>query len=140
MIELIYLASQIQCGPNSPLINVRVDVYQNQQIVQTMHLGNKVLLPANSVQELNFKYKFLNATCSPATPTEMVLGPQDPVPNLPGVYDQQSIQEMLNGLNDYEELFLVELGTTNQKSSAFDLQDVVLLVNNNPQVNSRVAD
>jgi hypothetical protein len=70
----------------------------------------------------------------------MVLGSEDPVPNVPGVYDQQSIQQMLDGLNDYEELFLVELGTTNKKSSAFDLQDVVLLVNNNPQVNSLVAD
>jgi hypothetical protein len=140
MIELIYLASQIQCGANSPLINVQVEVYQNQELIQTMHLEDKVLLPVNSVQELNFKYKFLNATCSPATPTEMVLGSEDPVPNVPGVYDQQSIQQMLDGLNDYEELFLVELGTTNKKSSAFDLQDVVLLVNNNPQVNSLVAD
>jgi hypothetical protein len=134
MIELIYLASQIQCGANSPLINVQVDVYQNQELVQTMHLEDKVLIPVNSVQELSFKYKFINATCSPATPTQMVLGPQDPVPNVPGVYDQQSIQQMLNGLNDYEELFLVELGTTNKNSSAFDLQDVVLLVNNNPSV------
>lgn len=134
MIELLFLASQIQCSASSPLINVRVNVYQNQKLVQTMHLEDKVLLPVNSVQELSFQYQFLNATCSPATPTEMVLGPEDPVPNVPGVYDQQSIQQMLNGLNDYEELFLVELGTTNQSSSAFDLQDVVLLVNNNPAV------
>ncbi|MDJ0577838.1 MAG: hypothetical protein QNJ65_22090 [Xenococcaceae cyanobacterium MO_234.B1] len=78
------------------------------------------------------QYNFLNATCSPVTPTGILLNPEEPVPNTSGVYDQQSIQQMLNGLNDYEELFLVELGTTNQSSSAFDLQDVVLLVNNNP--------
>ena len=132
MIELIYLASQFQCGANSSLINVQVDVYQNQEIVRTMDLQEKVLLPVNSVEDLSFQYNFINATCSPDTPTEIVLGSEDLVPNLPGVYEQQSIQQLLNGLNSYEELFLVELGTTDQSSSAFDLQDVVLLVNNNP--------
>lgn len=62
------------------------------------------------------------------------------VPNIPGVYDQQSIQTMLNGLNDYEELFLVELGTTNKTSAAFDLQDVVFIVNNNPSASKVFAD
>jgi hypothetical protein len=134
MIELIYLASQIQCGANNPLIDVKVDVYHNQELVQTISLEDRALLPVNSVEDLTFQYRFMEANCTPTTPTEMVLGSQDPVPNVPGVYEQQSIQQMLSGLNDYEELFLVELGTTNQSSSAFDLQDVVLLVNNNPTV------
>jgi hypothetical protein len=132
MIELIYLASQIQCGAGNPLINVKVDVYHNQELVQTMSLEDRVLLPVDSVQDLTFQYTFVDSDCTPATPTEMVLGSQDSVPDVPGAYDQQSIQEMMNDLNEYEELFLVELGTTNHSSSAFDLQDVVLIVNNNP--------
>ena len=64
----------------------------------------------------------------------MVLAPQDPVLDLPGESEQDSIQQMLDNLNDYEELFLVELGTTNYESFAYDLQDVVLVINNNPTI------
>ncbi len=39
----------------------------------------------------------------------MVLAPQDPVPDMPGAYEQDSIRQMLDNLNEYEELFLVEL-------------------------------
>ena len=134
MIELLYFASQIQCGPDSSLINVQVDVYHNQQLVHTLSVNDKVLLPVNSVEELTFEYSFINASCTPQPATEMVLGSQDYVPSLAGVYEQQSIQELLNGLNNYEELFLAELGTTDNTSTAFDLQDVVIKVNNNPTI------
>ncbi|AFZ35672.1 hypothetical protein Sta7437_2122 [Stanieria cyanosphaera PCC 7437] len=132
MIELLYLASQIQCGANSPLINVKVDVYHNQALVKTMSLNEKSYFPVNSLNDLTFQYRFVNSSCTPATPTQVVLAPQDALPALPAAYDQQSIQQLLNGLNSYEELFLVELGTTNTTSSAYDLQDVVFIVNNNP--------
>ncbi len=131
-IEITYFDSQIQCGEGSSLINVKVDVYSNQQFVQTLSLKDTVYLPINSFEELTFEYNFVDSECSPTTPTEMILAPEDTVPNLPGAYDQDSIQEMLNGLNEYEELFLAELGTTNPDSSAYDLQDVVLVINNNP--------
>jgi hypothetical protein len=38
----------------------------------------------------------------------VVLGPQATVPTLSGAYDQQSISQMLAGLNSYEELYLDE--------------------------------
>ncbi len=136
MIELLYFASQIQCGAAGDFLNVKVDVYQNQALVKTMTVNERVLLPVNSVKDLTFRYSVINNTtnCGLATPSETVLGSRDTVPNVPGVYAQNSIQTMLNGLNDYEELFLVELGTTNKTSTAFDLQDVVLKVNNNPVI------
>lgn len=134
MIELFYLASQIQCGASGSLINVKVDVYHNQELVQTMSSQDKLLLPVNSVNDLTFQYRFINSSCSPVTPTQVLLGSEDAVPNLAAAYEQQSIQQLLNGLKSYEELFLVELGTTNTSSSAYDLQDVVLIVNNNPQL------
>ncbi len=132
VIELTYVASQIQCDAESSLINVQVDVYRNQEFVQTLSLNDNLYLPINSFDELTFEYNFVDSGCSPTTPTEMVLAPEDAVPNLPGAYDQDSIQQMLNDLNEYEELFLVELGTTDPNSSAHDLQDVVLIINNNP--------
>ncbi|MGL6344913.1 MAG: hypothetical protein ACRC80_37890 [Waterburya sp.] len=142
MIELLYFASQIQCGAGGAFLNIKVDIYQNQALVKTMMVDERVLLPVNSVNDLTFKYSIVNNTtrCSLATPSQQLLAPTDAVPNIPGVYDQQSIQTMLNGLNDYEELFLVELGTTNKTSAAFDLQDVVFIVNNNPSASKVFAD
>ncbi|GAB4224671.1 MAG: hypothetical protein Kow0049_00610 [Stanieria sp.] len=132
MIEILYLASQIQCDANSPLINVQVDVYHHQALVKTMSLEDRLLLPVNSVNDLTFQYRFLDSSCTPVTPTQVLLAPQDPVPAVPAAYDQQSIQQLLNGLESYEELFLVELGTTNTSSTAYNLQDVVFIVNKNP--------
>ncbi len=142
MIELLYLASQIQCGANSPLLNIKVDVYQNQQLVKTMLKNDRVLLPVDSVSELTFRYGIVNNTtqCNLATPTQQALSPKDNLPSMAGVYQQDSIQTLLNGLDDYEELFLVELGTTNQQSAAFDMQDVVLKVDNNPTIGTLYAD
>ncbi len=133
-IELTYFASQIQCNGDSELINVEVDVYRNQEFVQTLSVKDTLYLPINSFAELTFQYNFVDSECSPKTPTEMVLVPQDPVPDLPGAYEQDSIQQMLDNLNEYEELFLVELGTTDSESFAYDLQDVVLVINNNPTI------
>ena len=139
-LEITYFASQIQCGSGSSLIDVQVNVYHNQQFVQTLSLNDTVYLPINSFEELTFQYNFVDSGCSPTTPTEMVLAPEDTVPNLPGAYDQDSIRAMLNGLNEYEELFLAELGTTNPDSSAYDLQDVVLVINNNPTIRDTDGD
>ena len=131
-IELTYLASQFQCDGDSSLTNIQVDVYRNQQFVQTLSSNDSIYLSINSFDELTFEYNFVDAGCSPTTPTETTLAPQDPVPNLPGAYDQDSIQDMLNGLHEYEELFLVELGTTDPNDSAYDLQDVVMIINTKP--------
>jgi hypothetical protein len=136
MIELLYFASQIQCGAGGAFLNIQIDVYHHQELIKTMSVNEKALLPVDSIKDLTFKYTAINnnTRCNLSLPTEMVLAPNDIVPNIPGVYDQTSIQNMLNGLKEYEELFLVELGTTNTKSAAFDLQDVVGIVNNNPAV------
>jgi hypothetical protein len=138
MIELLYFASQIQCGAGGSLLNIQVDVYQQQQLVKTMNVNEKALIPVNSVDELNFKYKIINnnTRCSLQTPSEMPLKPGDLLPTMAGVYEQDSVQTLLNGLNNYEELFLVELGTTNRSSAAFDLQDVVFKVDNDPTIST----
>lgn len=132
-ILLTYHAAQFQCGADSSLINIQVDVYRNDQFIQTLSVNDTIYLPINSFDELNFEYNFIDAECSPLeNPEEMVLAPADPVPDMPGVYEQDSLQQLLDGLNEYEELFVAELGTDDSSSLAYDLQDVVLVINNNP--------
>ena len=134
MIELLYLASQIQCSANAGLLNVQVEVYHEQQLIQTMNLNDKVLIDVPSVNDLEFEYQAVgdNATCDLTTPTEMVLNPGNKLPVQKGLYEQDSVQTLIKDLDEYQELFLVELGSTKASSQAFDLQDVVFRVDNNP--------
>ena len=140
MIELLYFASQIQCGANSDLLDIKIDVYQNQELVKTMSLNETVLLDVDSIEDLTFEYTAINAECGLSIPSELVLAPNDTVPSIPGLYEQTSIPDMLEDLGKYEELFLVELGTTDEASLAFDLQDIVIKVDNDPTVAILFAD
>lgn len=137
MIELLYLASQIQCGVGSSFLNIQVDVYNQQQLVKTMNVNERALIPVDSVKDLKLEYKIINNTtqCTTlSTPTERVLTSNSELPSMAGFSKQVSVQTLLSGLNNYEELFLVELGTTNTNSTAFDMQDVIFKVDNNPTV------
>lgn len=132
-IELTYSASQIQCGAAGDLMNVDVDVYRNGEFIQTLSVNDSIYLPVNSFADLDFQYNTTDSGCTMiATPEELVLAPDDTVPTLPGAYEQDSLEQMLSGLNEYEELFVVELGTNDNTNPVYDLQDVVLTINNNP--------
>lgn len=141
MIELLYLASQIQCGAGGSFLNIKVDVYHQAQLVKTMKVNERALIPVGSVNDLNFRYTIINnnTQCSLRTPTEMVLTPGSQLPSMAGVYQQDSVQTLLSGLNNYEELFLVELGTTDRNSPTFDMQDVIFKVDNNPTIPTPVT-
>lgn len=141
MIELLYLASQIQCGAGGSFLNIQVDVYHQEQLVKTMKVNERALIPVGSVNDLDFRYTIINnnTRCSLRTPTEMALTPGSQIPSMAGVYEQDSVQTLLSGLNNYEELFLVELGTTDRNSPAFDLQDVIFKVDNNPTISTPVT-
>ena len=113
------------------LMNVEVDVYNNGEFVQTLSVDDTVYLPINSFTDLDFQYNVSDSACSIiATPDERILAPDDPVPAMPGAYEQASLQGMLDNLHDYEELFVVELGTTEPTDPVYDLQDVVMVINN----------
>jgi hypothetical protein len=133
MIELTFQATQYQCGSNSPQVTIVADVYHNNTLIaDDLAVGESILVP--SLQGLSMTYHGVKAACGFANPTELHLTKNDPIPNLPGAYDQDSIVTLLSGLNQYEDLYLVELGTTNSSSFAYDLQDAVFIVNNNPVV------
>ena len=50
----------------------------------------------------------------------MLLGSNDAVTNFEGFSEQSSIADMLSRLTSYEELYLVELGTSKTSSSAIE--------------------
>jgi hypothetical protein len=133
MIELLYLASEFQCGANAPQAVILADVYYNGTLVaDNLATGEKVLLPDFNSDNIDIQYTMTYANCAVDSPISMLLKKTDPVPNLPAAYSQTSLQDLLNGLESYEDLFLLELGTHNTNSSVYDLQDVVFIVNNNP--------
>lgn len=130
-IELTFKATEYQCGSNQPKMTIVADVYHNKTLIaDNLAVGQSILVP--SLEGLSMTYHGVNASCGFATPTELHLTHKEPIPTLPGAYDQASIATLMSGLNDYEDLYLVELGTTNSNSSAYDLQDAVFIVNNNP--------
>ena len=130
-IELTYSNSQYQCDSNSPQLEILVNIYHNGALLkENLAVGESILVP--SLQGLSMDYTANNASCEFTTPTELHLTQNDPIPNLPGAYDQDNIATLLSGLNQYEDLYLVELGTTDTNSFAYDLQDAVFIVNNNP--------
>ena len=135
-LELSYRDSALQCGKNGPKITVEVDVYDKRNnLITTMSKGDKYMSNAvDSVSDLRFKYNLKNTDCAGLylAKDSKILGSGDSLPDIAGFSGQSSVKQILAGLNAYEELFLVELGTKDKKSSAYDLQDVIFVVNNNP--------
>lgn len=135
MVELTYQASQIQCGSNGELLNVLVDVYHNGELVKgDLTVNDSVMVPDFDGVELDYKLAQDADSCGLSTPSSLLLGQNDQAPNLPGAFSQDAIASLVADLEEYEELFLVELGTTNTSSAAYDLQDVVVVVNSNPNI------
>lgn len=128
-IELHYFESAYECGYGE--VDIDVKVYKNSQLIQTLSKGDRLLLTdVDSLNDLSFGYNSLD--CPIDVNINQILGSQDPIPNLSGAYSQTSLQDMVSNLKSYEELYLVELGTANTTDEAYDLQDVVLIVDHNP--------
>ena len=138
-LELHYRDSAFQCDEDPTQADIKVDVYdQNNTLLTTLSKGDRYTsADFDSINDLTFVYNVYNLSCisngsSVVAEDTMLLGANDTVPSIDGFSGQASIEEMLVGLNSYEELFLTELGTSDTSSSAYDLQDVVLVVDNNP--------
>ncbi len=138
-LELYYRDSAFQCGSDPTQADIKVNVYdKSNNLLTTMSKGDKhIIYSFDSADDLKFTYNVYNLSCISNASLRpelgsMLLDSNDSIPNIEGFSKQSSITDMLVGLNSYEELYLVELGTSNISSSAYDLQDVVLVVDNNP--------
>ena len=146
-IELRYLDSAVQCGSDTRQANIKVDVYDRRDYTKLATLSKEdtkdtyTTSDIDSINDLDFVYKIYDFThCGGFTQGmkrnatgSMVLGSSDTIPDIAGFEDQTSVSQMLEGLDSYEKLLLVELGSGNTSSSDYDLQDVVLVVDNNPE-------
>ena len=138
-LELHYRGSAFQCGSNPTQADIKVNVYdRSNNLLTTMSKGDRYLTTSiDSVGDLSFRYRVYNLSCVDSTRLYRSLGSellssQDTLPDLAGFSGQSSVREMLANLDSYEELYLVELGTSDINSSAYDLQDVVFVVDNDP--------
>ena len=138
-LELYYRDSAFQCGSDPTQADIKVNVWdKSNNLLATMSKGDKqTIYSFDSVDDLTFTYNVYNLSCISNASLRpeldsMLLGSNESIPNIEGFSEQSSIADMLVGLNSYEELYLVELGTSNTSSRAYDLQDVVLVVDNNP--------
>ena len=134
-LELHYFETAYNCGSSGEAVTIDVEVYKNGQLIKTMSEGERFLLnDTDSVSDLTFEYITSHdlSNCPFNAKIEQLLGPQDPIPSLPGAHGQQSLQDLVSNLDSYEQLHLVELGTNDPNYFTYDLQDVILVVDNNP--------
>jgi len=131
MVELTYQSSQYQCDANSSQSTILVDVYHNGDLVKDgLAAGESVMVP--DFDGVEFDYIAATGSCEFFTPSSLLLGKNDVIPNLAGAYEQEAIASLVANLEDYKKLYLVELGTTDTSSFAYDLQDIVIVVDNDP--------
>ena len=138
-LELHYKDSAFSCSGTDA--DIKVGVFNKDlELITTMSEGDKYTISdIDSVEDLEFRYHFSNFTeqhCkSPqywyTSAEEQTLTPGDSIPTLGAYGSQTPISNMLSGLDNYKELHLVELWSTS--GSPYDLQDVVLVVDNNPE-------
>jgi len=166
-LELYYQDSAFQCRANGAQADISVYVYnQANELLETMSKGDRyVTSDVDSVNDLKFRYQFDNVNCfakykntpninsssdDNEAPAWKTLKRGDALPVVGTYGSQASIGTMLNGLDSYEELHLVELASENPTklvweivrgrwkkvevaNTYYDLQDVILVVDNNPE-------
>lgn len=139
MLDILFAFSAFQCGANAPQAEFRFEVtVENVQYDilpgETVRIeGINALHEADS---LNISV-LDNGSCVHPTPTYETLVQGQEIPeiyNAPGAYNQESLQEVVDTYLPHEwmVLHLFELGTTNVDSPIFDLQDIVIVTNSNP--------
>ncbi len=142
LVEIFFALSQFQCGANAPMATFAAQ-YADTPIMEE---GDKRYIQfieddtENPPMDYNWFLDNLavvpefNASCAIDEPVITVLGKDSEVPIVPGLYNQESIEEWHSQLKTpYQFIILYEFGTTNLDSPAADLQDVVILVDFNYQ-------
>lgn len=133
IIEILFLASQFQCGANADLASFKVFTNNGKEI----RLGEKTKVMVESIEDLQFGYEVIaDGDCALRGVPGISVSYGEELPTNQGVYQQPSLQTLIeqNVTDEYKSLVLFEVGTTNTESSAFDLQDLVLVVDTNPTI------
>ena len=142
-IELRYAESAFQCGADNRQADIRVEVYDksDNSLLTTLSKGDTYTSDDyDSLSDFDLIYKIYDFShCSGfsdgtvrSVGGSMLLSKNDSVPEVAGFSGQSSVGQIHSSLDSYEELLLVELGSSNENSASYDLQDVVLVVDDNP--------
>ena len=146
MIEVLFLISQFQCGESAPQATFQVEIVEKGQSY-TLKEGETTLINGindfSEVDELIY-HKVADASCALDTPPDdnfELLKYESPLPTLPAAYNQKSLEDIKNNhlTDEYYQVQLLELGTTNTESKVFDLQDIVLRIDTDPNNEKRVT-
>ena len=137
LIEILFLTSQFQCGSEAAQATFKARIND-----KPIYVGETVRLNVENLQDLYFEYEQLETfedepICALPFNTEGVVpiliqyGEQ--LPTNDGIYNQPSLQTLIQEqvTNEYLNLVLYEVGTTDTNSSAYDLQDLVFVINTN---------
>lgn len=129
MIELLFLASEFQCGSSAPqaVFEVVVNDEHRLRVGQSIRVEELYTVEVEGVD---------SASCAILPGIAETVWYGETVPSVSGAYNQQSLQTIVNEnlTDEFEFLRLLELGTTNPDSSYFDLQDIVLVVDTDPEI------
>lgn len=132
MIEILFtFQPQFQCGANSPMAEFQLEISVEDTVI-TLEVGQKVLLDTTNFEDMLFSViPIANADCIIENPVQQWLEYGNVIPQVPGLYEQESLQELYNQniTDEFYYMSLFELGTSDEESEAFDLNDVVFLVN-----------
>ena len=132
LVEIIFLASAFQCGSSAP--QTQFEIYTNNNVA--LEVGESTYVSVDSIEDLQFGYSVISdGDCALHNIVPISIGYDESLPTNEGVYQQPSLLSIIeeNVTNEYLSLVLYELGTTNTESSSYDLQDIVILVNTNPE-------
>lgn len=147
------LGGEITCGPGGPKVPVTTSLYLNDKtesepwdITQPLTLPNldsETTINIESIADAPFcgNYYFEVSSKDSTSKQLTVLMNGDFVPDITPFDNQNTIDDFLEDyiedgkikLADNQAIYLFELGTTNKNSSAFDLQDNVVLGTIEPQ-------
>ena len=131
LVRLAFIAAQFQCGAEAPLAEFYVDLYKDQQIVQTVELGQtaSVWVQYPIQVQVGVRPK-ANTDCIDFT-SDIILGEftaPDQLPNVPALYEQNGVSSYFGELTDSEGIILGEFGCGSSICDSADWQDVVIRI------------
>ena len=133
IVEILFLASQFQCG--SDAAQAQFEIYANNEV--PIAIGEKTYVSVDSIEDLQFGYTVISdGDCALSSVAPIGISYGETLPANQGVYQQPSLTSLISDhvTQPYLSLVLYELGTTYVDSSAYDLQDIVILVNTQPTI------
>ena len=122
MIELLFLASNFQCGANAPMAEFVVEIKSGDTTKQ-LSVNQRLVMEKEDLELISVK-PLNNADCiSVYDSVEVTV---DSLPTQAGLYNQPSVLSYQEQLKDSESIYLYEFGATSGPSA--DYQDAVLKI------------